>query len=144
MKFQIPILMLAGFILLYGCSKTASITTTSERYKDVAINKFKDGYNFYPSGNKKYVLCTKEIEGTAINPANHIDFFVYDVEEEIIVLEKSVDNGKVKWFSDFQIEVLAIPGIMAQGQTLDDYTKVYNLESGAVKTKSEFTNKKRN
>ncbi len=136
--------MLAGSILLYGCSKTASVTTASERYKDVAINKYKEGYNFYPSVNNKYVLCTKEIAGTTMNPANHIDFFVYDIVEEIIVMEKSVDNGKVKWYSDFQIEVLSIPGNMAQGQTLDDYTKVYNLESGAVKTKSEFINKQRN
>ena len=143
MKLPIPILMLAGFILLYGCSKTASITTTSERYKDVAINKYKEGYNFYASGDNKYVLCTKEQEGTAINPANHIDFFVYDVEKEIIVLEKAIDKGKVKWYSNFQIEVLSIPGNMAQGQTLDDYTKVYNLESGAVKTKSELKTEKK-
>lgn len=143
MKLPIPILLLAGFILLYGCSKTISISTTSERYKDVAINKYIEGYNFYISSNNKYVLCTKEQEGTAINPANHIDFFVYDVEKEIIVLEKAIDKGKVKWYSDFQIEVLSIPGNMAQGQTLDDYTKVYNLESGAVKTKSELKTEKK-
>ncbi len=144
MKFFTPILMMVVFILLMGCSKTASVVTTSERYKDVAINKYKEGYIFYPSGNTKYVLCTKEIEGTALNPANHIDFFVYDGIEEKIVLEKTVDNGKVKWYSDFQIEVLSIPGNMAQGQTLDDYTKVYNIESGEVKTKSELTIKKKN
>jgi len=143
MKLPIPILMLAGFILLYGCSKTVSVNTTSERYKDVAINKYKEGYNFYISGDNKYVLCIKEKEGTAINPANHIDFFVYDVKEEIIVLEKAIDKGKVKWYSDFQIEVLSIPGNMAQGQTLDDYTKVYNLKSGDVKTKSELKTEKK-
>ncbi len=128
-------------LIIAGCSTTSKVKSTDDNYLNIAKEKFGDDATFTKSPDDSYVLCMKEVKGTATSPQNHIDYFAYDLSKAEVVLENSIDNGKVGWYSGFQLEVVNFPGTMAEGQTLDDYTKIINLKTGKSVSKRDLKQK---
>ena len=100
-----------------------------ESYEAVAQEKF-GVVNCELSPQNTYALCLKSEEGTPRNPGRKTEFLVLHLASDSIVYQQILEKGAVKWFSDEELEILRIPGIMAEGQTLDDYTITYNVKDG--------------
>ncbi len=49
-------------------------------------------------------------------------------------------GGTVKWFDAQNLEIFKIPGMMAEGQTADNYTEILNVKTKNSIQKSEMKN----
>lgn len=116
----------------------SNIPKMSEKYKEVATQKFTENITYLFNKNKTCVLCLKDDKGTAKRPQNDLRFFAYDLTKEAIIYEKSVGAGTVSWFDDEHIAIFYLPGIMGNDQTQDDYTTLYNIKTKKEISKKEF------
>lgn len=131
---MIRIIILSTCVLIGACAVQSSTSQKTNGFEQVAKKKYQTGFEVKHNSSKSYVLVLKETDG---NPYNHIDFFVFGVQENGVVYESSVDRGKVEWHSDMEIAILKIPGTIADGQSMEDYTTIYNLQSKKSRKKSE-------
>jgi len=46
-----------------------------------------------------------------INPP--LKFFIYSLNDEKIIFEENLPNGKIEWINDHQVRVSIIPGIVS-------------------------------
>lgn len=111
-----------------------------EAYMSLAKERLGDNSVYTPNKDKSFVLCVNEKEGTARLPNSTIKFFVYDLKGAQIPFEQSLNAGYVKWISTNEIEYYSTPGMMPQGTSRDDYTRIYNVVSGEVVLKSSIKN----
>ncbi|MDN5199940.1 hypothetical protein QQ008_01170 [Fulvivirgaceae bacterium BMA10] len=134
-KFNIPLLL----CLFMACTQNnVGTSQTPDNYKSIAKSKLGDDAKFNLSPEESYVLCLKETKGSVNQPQNHIKFFVYDLNSKLVVYENAIDNATVKWHSDDQLEIYRIPGIMKEGTSADDYTKIYDVKTGKSVAKSQL------
>lgn len=137
MKTLIGYLSLMLFIVSCGATKTSnSYQEADEKYKELATEKLGDGVSYVLNDSKRHVLCISEAKGTVKQPRNMLSYMVIKISDNTSVLENKVDGGTVRWSNDSEIEVYIIPGIMRHDQTSDDYTTIYNVESGKSRKKT--------
>ena len=106
-----------------------------KKYQEVAQKKFKKDIEYSKSPNGDYVLCIKDIKGSAQQPMNNLSFFVYDVKKDKITFELKVGAGTVKWLDKKTVEVYRTPGALPQGYNQDNYTTYYNVIDGTSRPK---------
>jgi hypothetical protein len=51
------------------------------------------------------------------NPLQPVRFQVYDYQEGVIILEDSLDNGRVTWISPNRIVVSSMPEVVSEGES---------------------------
>lgn len=107
----------------------------------LGTQKFGTAAQYLESPAKSYVLCYKEKKGTPRNPQNRIEYFVFQVSTNAIVYTNYVEGGQVNWFSDYQLAILTIPGMMPATKTKDDFTVIYNLKDKTRIKKSSLIKK---
>lgn len=118
----------------------SSSTEASEQkdYKTIAVEKYGENVSYVASPEGRYMLCVKEIKGTAKQPRNQVKYFVFDTQESSVVREENLGAGYVKWFNETKLETFKTPGIMKVDQTSDDIAMLYDLVSGKSMTKRQF------
>lgn len=92
-------------------------------------------YLLSPQG--AYMLCYNVQRATDLEPQNYVRFMVYDLKESKVVYKSEILNGRVSWYSEANLEIFSRPGIMAVGQTLDDYIHIYNIITKQSRLKTE-------
>ncbi|WKV11864.1 hypothetical protein [Marivirga harenae] len=61
---------------------------------------------------------------------NTLKFVVIDVKNESVVYKESIPNGKVKWISDYKVEIINPPGMVkSHSETLDDHISILNVKT---------------
>ena len=90
-------------------------------------------YLISPQGN--YMLCFSEKAGTALFPQSFTRYMVYNLAKGRVIYEGTVDNGSIQWADETHLEIYQRPGIMANGQTADDYTFLINILTREKKAK---------
>ncbi|KAB2878692.1 hypothetical protein F9K33_12075 [bacterium] len=100
MKLQIPFLII--IFLVFSC---ASSKEAQEKYKSLAIEKYKENVDYVYNESKSFVLCVNASKPTALKPLHRVRFFVYDIKNDAIVMEETVVDGSVRWINDHAIEV---------------------------------------
>lgn len=101
----------------------------SSDYQSIAQEKLNGEITDVFSPDSTYVLSYVEKKGTNKYPQNNIHFIVQRLNNLEIVYEDVLDNGSVSFYNDTELKIVLIPGIMKEGQTLDDFTFLYDLKS---------------
>lgn len=119
-------------LLITACATVKTSTTSDKRpaYKTVAEDLIGEDLTYTMNASESYVLCVKDIPGTTEKPRNSISFVVINVSNNQMVMKQKFTGGTVGWYSNYEIEVFHMPGIIQEGQTRDDYTTVYNITKG--------------
>ncbi|MBL7995664.1 hypothetical protein JNM05_09860 [bacterium] len=100
MKLKIPFLITS--FLVFSC---ASSKEAQEKYKSLAIEKYKGNVDYVYNESKSFVLCINAPKPTALKPLHTVRFFVYDTKNETMVTEETVPDGSVQWINDHAIKV---------------------------------------
>ncbi len=127
---------------LVGIS-TIILSTTAcfsqlKNYEKLAVEKYtaKD-VQYLPNTTNTYMLCISETKGTAQLPQNYLRYFVYDLKGDSVLHDGTLSNGTIEWYSATQIAIYKRPGIMAEGQTIDDYITLFDVQTKVSKLKSK-------
>ncbi len=119
-------------VIFTSCSPPQSKSITEEiKLESQKLLAVEEGitYEVNPTGN--FILCKREVPGTATRPENQIDFVVYSKEKESFTIDrKSLYRAIVEWHQDYLVKVVSIPGNMPEGKTLDDYAIYYDARTG--------------
>ena len=134
---MVPVSIFSLFISIYlaclffSCSflKNNSAKELSEdKYQKIAEEKYKHDIIYTFNQSKSYVLCKKFVKPSPKMHQSSVSFFVYDLEKDKIVYEKSVDNGKVKWANDSKLKISIIPGIISGDEDMRNYNYLYDIK----------------
>ena len=99
-----------------------------EQYKIKALKKYGDNVEFAFDSSKVFVLCMKKSKPTRETPQQQTSFFVYDIAEDAILYENSLENGTVSWVNDHQVEVRLTPGILTKDEALNQLLTTYRFD----------------
>lgn len=124
------ILFIASFLLLSCASahKTQDAQTPMERCKQLAAEKYKTDVEFLIGENKDFVLCRTLSKSTALQPQQSVLFFVYDLKNDVVVIEESYADGSVRWLDGRAIEVNYHLGVASKDPSVPhSVTYVFDL-----------------
>ena len=76
---------------------------------------------------KDYVICVSTPK-TKIPNTSSTSYFVYNVLDSCIVEEKIIRSGTISWYSDYEIKVVEIPG-MIQKNVDNENGYIFNLKT---------------
>jgi len=121
--------------LFFSCSSLKNNTPmeqNNEKYRKIAEEKYKNNISYTFNQNKTYVLCKKHVKPSSKMPQSSVLFFVYDMVNDQIIYEKSIDNGDVKWATDDQLQISIIPGNITGDEDLNKFKYLYDLKEQKI------------
>lgn len=111
-----------------NCGKELPDLTDEQRAENLhkkAREMFGDNYKIESNASKEYYLVTDFIK----NPTQlSINFFVYEIKSEKILLKDFIKSGSVKWTDKYLLDVQIHPGIVKINDSKDDIGYYYNVE----------------
>ncbi|WP_299452196.1 hypothetical protein [uncultured Microscilla sp.] len=133
---------LLGFFF-FQCKSTSANKNDHPKnatLKKLGEEKYGTSAHYITSPGKSYVLCYKKEKGKNVKPTQKaVDFFVFEPQSNKTVYKNNLQNGYVKWFSDYQLEIFLVPGIMPANKSKDDFITIYNLKNNTSIKKSTIT-----
>ncbi len=109
-------------------SQTAAAPAANEAYRMLAVKKYQDHISYIFNSGKSAVVCAKQIESTRLNPFPRLDFFVYDIANQELLFEDSVQSGKVVWSGENKIKVTLVPEVMVGNEPEKDTRTGYEYD----------------
>lgn len=109
-----------------------------EKYKTLAVEKYKDQIDYVFNQSKTHVLCARTSKPTPKMPENNVSFFVFDLNHENIIFEESIVDGSVTWINNRQLEIIQKTGIISGENPDRRHGYIFDVES---KTKTDLLNK---
>lgn len=96
--------------LAYSSLNIEALDFEYNESKDFLLGVFKDDKSVSP-GVLKYV--------------------VIDIKNESVIYKESIPNGRVKWISDYEIQIINPPRIVKNpSDSSDEYTSILNVKTG--------------
>lgn len=141
MKINIQSAFIILSLMVMACSgqNKAQSSNTVKAYQEIAETKLESkAINYLANADSSLMLCQSEQKGTAQMPQNQINYLVVEQNSGAILVEGSVHRGSVKWYDAENLEIFRIPGIIAQDQTADDYTEIFNVKTKKSVLKSSL------
>lgn len=130
---KINLFFIVVLLVIPACvssSKPPASGKATENYKTLASKKYGEGVDCTFNESKTHVLCLKQ-EKVKLSPAipqNPLRFFVYDLQNEKIVYEDSIEDGSVLWISNSELQIMIIPGIVSGDENPEDFTYIYDVK----------------
>lgn len=119
------ILTLLLLMYLSSCTIKSKPTIDNSLFEE-------DGFECAWNSSQTYCLCQKSVTVKGKNAPNKaISYFVSDTNK-VKVKEGTLDSGSVVWLDDKSLVISMVPGIMKDGQTRDDYKRVYDIKSKEI------------
>lgn len=130
-------------VVLSACQAPKSVNQPDKQTEFIQIAESQLGASAQcvKNSSETMVLCINESVTSPQQPRNNVTFMVIKLDDSSTIYESSVDGGNVKWFDDERLEIFTVPGYMKQGQTNDDYTKIYDLNTQEMTPKTEYLNR---
>ncbi|HET8861298.1 hypothetical protein [Marivirga sp.] len=131
------LLFITFIALLVGACTTSSKNAQNNNQDTIynlaleALGEERIEFNY--NENRDFLLATSkdEQEGQI-----RFKYVVMDVSQKNIVDEGNLPLGKAKWISDYEIEIIAPPGIIRDNsESLSNYTKILNVKTGEKTSK---------
>jgi hypothetical protein len=72
---------------------------------------------YLPNDDSAYLLAICRAAVPPGNPLQPVRFQLYDYQEGVIILEDSLDNGRVAWISPNRIVVSSMPEVVSEGES---------------------------
>ncbi|MDN4165663.1 hypothetical protein QWY31_09125 [Cytophagales bacterium LB-30] len=140
-------LVLATLLSLgLGCTsqkKQSQSMATSSDYTQVADSLLgkENKIQYLMSADSSYAICYTQEGNTPQQPESRVKYVVLDTQTGSSLLDGLLSNGKISWLDAEHVQIVRIPGIIQEGQTIEDYTQVVNVKTKKSVTKSEFNNR---
>ncbi len=118
MKFIKRISLLAIFItsILTGCSvlkkSVSQDLLRNEIFQQTAFDHFGNDTLIVFNPQKTFILCINNEQKNALNPNNTTDFFVYNLQDNKIILTDKIANATVTWKDEVSLLVKVRVGII--------------------------------
>ena len=125
-------------MFLFSCSSSESNTKETQggisktNITQLAQNKYGNAYTLDYNFIKDFVLC-KSIAKSKIPNNSATKYFVFDIDENVIVVEDKFRNGNISWYSNYEIKIVKIPGMVKKNQ-MQEYGYILNVKTN-LKTK---------
>ena len=129
----IHLFLIVALLLLPACassSRPPASARAAENYKNLALAKYGEGVEFIFNESETHVLCLKQnkVKLSPALPQDPLRFFVYDLQNEKIVYEDSIEDGSVNWISNSELQISIIPGIVSGDENPEDFTYIYDVK----------------
>lgn len=122
MEKIIKIFLVISILILGGCSSNEvaknEINTkySKQHFTELAKTKYGKTYRSLESPDKKSILCFSSNEDI-YKKGSVIDYFVFNKNENSIVYENQVLNGQISWYSNYELKITTIPGMIKKNDT---------------------------
>ena len=119
-KYKVYLILF--LLILVSCtsfeadSKVGQDNLSENNIREIAIEKFGKDFSIIYNKQRDYILCMKGNKSNIPNTGS-ISYFVYDNINNKIVIENKLSNGMVSWYSDYELKIVEIPGIIQKNQT---------------------------
>jgi hypothetical protein len=116
MTIRISISLISIFLIAACCSSnitTAKLSSDHTAYKKIADEKYSKNYNATFNSDSTYLFVytsPKNLDKVLPSP---LKFFVYDNNNEKVIFEDNLANGKIRWLNIHQIQVSINPEIIS-------------------------------
>ncbi|WKK79991.1 hypothetical protein [Marivirga arenosa] len=133
---------IAFVILAFACTNKNMASQSDDYYKELAQEYFEhEADELILNENKEFILAVFN-DNVGDKPGNDIlKYAVINKASNEIVLKESIANGKVKWVSTYEIEVVRPPGILKNdSETIEDYTSIIDVKTGKKSNKKAAQN----
>ncbi len=135
------IILISSLLAIIGCNKKVASGNSNADYKETAYEALNmQQIQFEENSASDYVLATFKSE-TDVPGSEPLQYVVIKIADNSVVKKESILNGSVKWVDDYQLEIVAPPG-MPEGndKTISDYTFRYDVKTGKKTVKSSVSN----
>lgn len=130
-------LLLTGII--GGCTKqsTTSSNSSMKSYQKLAYESLEvEPIQFFENTQGDYVLGTYYKNESNVADAGTLNYVIIHISDNSLVKEGVLPQGKIKWISDYELEIYSPPGIPKdQAETAEDYKTTYNVKTGKTSNK---------
>jgi len=141
----LALLLFTGMIVGSCTQKSATSSKEINSYESIAYEALNvEPVRFKENGGGEkatYVLATYYDNRSGIPADGSLKFVVINIETEEIIKKQSIPNGKVRWISEYELEIFAPPGIAKNNsETKNSYTSIYNVKTGKESKKGAAQN----
>lgn len=123
-------------IMIYGCCAPSKELASYKSAEVLAKEKFGDEYNLAENENGKFILCYK-IREDKNRLHSSLHYFVYEASQNGIIFEEKLNDSKIKWLDDQNLEITITPEVISGD---DDITVFILNVLTKEKRKSNFKN----
>lgn len=123
----IVFILLGIGLLAWACKPTQSKECTIDEARELAIGKLGTEIESFPNSTGTYILYIQNPNSSA--PTNVHKFIIIEVGANKIVTEQNFVPGYIKWSTEFLLEVLSVPGMIRETESLSDYIKIIDVRS---------------
>ncbi len=126
-------ILLLFSMLLFSCSsseignKQINNMVKKVNIKELAKNMYGKNYILSYNSSKDFVICMSNAKSKI--PNNSVTkYFVFDMDKNVIVVEDKFRNGNISWYSNYEIKIVKLPGIVKKNQ-MQEYGYVLNVKT---------------
>lgn len=123
-------------IMIYGHCAPSKELASYKSAEVLAQEKFGDEYNLAENENGKFILCYK-IREDKNRLHSSLHYFVYEASQNGIIFEEKLNDSKIKWLDDQNLEITITPEVISGD---DDITVFILNVLTKEKRKSNFKN----
>lgn len=135
-------IILIFFIFFIGCTSNEVAKKDSEngfsksKFLKLANEKLGKGFKLFESPDNQFILCVSNSESN-MNQST-LKYFVFQTKNDSIIYEDKINGGSVEWYSNNELKVSEIPGIIQKnkvniaGYIINMKTKLKTKISGGV------------
>ncbi len=116
MTIRISVSLISIFLIAACCSSnktTAKLSSDYTTYKKIADEKYSKNYNTIFNSDSTYLFVYTSTKNLDKVLPTSLKFFVYDNNNEKIIFEDNLANGKIRWLNVHQIQVSINPEIIS-------------------------------
>jgi hypothetical protein len=122
--------------MIYGHCAPSKELASYKSAEVLAKEKFGDEYNLAENKNGKFILCYK-IREDKNRLHSSLHYFVYEASQNGIIFEEKLNDSKIKWLDDQNLEITITPEVISGD---DDITVFILNVLTKEKRKSNFNN----
>jgi len=124
-KFAFTLLVVILFVS--GCKITQSNGQDLDQVKKVAIELLGNDIDSFPNSTGAYILYVQKANSST--PTRVSKFIIIEVSTKKIITEHNFIPGYVKWSTEYTLELLSVPGMIKETESISDYIKTIDVRS---------------
>lgn len=86
-----------------------------------------DTYVSVKNKTEEFLLCYTENK-SQINNYGTVKYIVLEVVSNEVIIRGNIKDGYLNWVSEYEIEIIDVPGIAEEGKSIEDYKSVVNVK----------------
>lgn len=114
------VLFISVLILISGCCGKHTEISDYEKVEILAKDKFVQDYEILLNQEKSLLLCRK-IYNRKDELHFTIEYFIFDIQKEKVILEEQIIDAHVNWFDNENIELNYTPEIISGDEDIQRF-----------------------